>query len=170
MLAGATALATVAAVIALAVTAGSPGAPTIAKAATLATRAATAPLPARDAANPTLTRAHSVRRDLPGLEGQVGWRAGGAPLADGRAARTVFYRHTHHRIGFTVISGEPLKRPAARSGSSSMASRCTAIATGAAPSSRSCATAIRVYWPAMCTSPHPAEALVLGWRGRRSGF
>ena len=45
---------------------------------------------------------------------RFGWRAAGqrTDSLDGRATRTVFYRHTHHRIGYTVISGKPLKRPA----------------------------------------------------------
>jgi len=114
VLAGATALATLAAVLALALTAGSPGAPTIAKAATLATRAATAPSPARDAAHPTLTRTSFAGIAYPYWTGRFGWRAAGqrTDSLDGRATRTVFYRHTHHRIGYTVISGKPLKRPA----------------------------------------------------------
>ena len=111
------------------------------------------------------------RRDVPGLEGQVRLASGGAAqrLVGGRATRTVFYRHTHHRIGYTVISGEPLKPPPAPSGSSSMASRCTAIATGATPSSRSCATAIRACWPVTCTSPARCRSSPLGTARARSG-
>jgi hypothetical protein len=30
----------------------------------------------------------------------------------GRPTTTVFYRHTHHRIGYTVISGKPIAPPA----------------------------------------------------------
>jgi hypothetical protein len=114
VLAGATALVTLAAVLVLAVTAGSPGAPTIAEAATLATRTATAPSPARDTAHPTLTRASFAGVTYPYWTGRFGWRAAGqrTDSLDGRATRTVFYRHTHHRVGYTVISGKPLKRPA----------------------------------------------------------
>ena len=30
---------------------------------------------------------------------------------DGRATDTVYYHHTHHRIGYTVLSGAPLATP-----------------------------------------------------------
>jgi hypothetical protein len=45
---------------------------------------------------------------------KFGWQMAGqrTDSIDGRATRTVFYRHTHHRIGYTVVSGKPLKRPA----------------------------------------------------------
>ena len=114
VLAGATALATLAAVLALALTAGSPTSPTVAEAAAVATRAATAPSPARDTAHPTLTRASFGGVTYPYWTGRFGWRVAGqrTDSLDGRATRTVFYRHTHHRIGYTVISGKPLKRPA----------------------------------------------------------
>jgi hypothetical protein len=113
VLAGATALSALAAVLAIALTAGSPG-PTVAEAATLATRAATAPSPGRDAAHPTLTRASFAGVSYPYWKDMFGWRTAGqrADSIGGRATRTVFYRHTHHRIAYTVISGAPLKRPA----------------------------------------------------------
>jgi hypothetical protein len=114
VLAGATALATLAAVLALALNTGSPGTPTVAEAATLATRPATAPSPARDAAHPSLTRASFAGVTYPYWKDTFGWRVAGrrADSIDGRATQTVFYRHTHHRIAYTVISGKPLKRPA----------------------------------------------------------
>jgi hypothetical protein len=113
-LAGATALAAFGAALAIALNAGSPGVPTVADAATLATRAATAPSPARDAAHPTLTRASFAGVTYPYWKDEFGWRVAGqrSDSIDGRTAHTVFYRHTHHRIGYTVISGAPLPRPA----------------------------------------------------------
>jgi hypothetical protein len=113
-LAGAVAVTTLAAVLVLALSAGSPSAPTVAEAATLATRAATAPSPTRDPARPTLTRASFAGVRYPDWKDRFGWQVAGqrADAIDGRATRTVFYRHTHHRIGYTVVSGEPLKRPA----------------------------------------------------------
>jgi hypothetical protein len=114
VVAGAVAVTTLAAVLAVALNAGSPGGPTIAEAATLATRAATAPSPSRDAVHPALTRASFAGVTYPYWKDRFGWRAAGerTDSIDGRATRTVFYRHTHHRIGYTVISGKPLKRPA----------------------------------------------------------
>jgi hypothetical protein len=114
VLAGGVAVTTLAAALALALTAGSPSSPTVAEAATLATREATAPSPPRDAAQPTLTRASFAGVSYPYWKDRFGWRVAGqrTDSIGGRATRTVFYRHTHHRIGYTVISGEPLKRPA----------------------------------------------------------
>ena len=113
-LAGAVAVTTLVAVLALALTAGSPTVPTVAEAAALASRPATAPSPTRDAAHPTLTRASFAGVRYPYWADSFGWRVAGqrTDSIDGRATRTVFYRHTHHRIAYTVISGEPLKRPA----------------------------------------------------------
>jgi anti-sigma factor RsiW len=41
------------------------------------------------------------------------WRAVGArrDTVDGRATDTVYYQHTHHRIGYTVLAGEPVAPP-----------------------------------------------------------
>jgi hypothetical protein len=113
-LAGATALATLGTILALALTGGSPATPTVAEAAAIANRAATAPSPARDPANPALTRASFAGVAYPYWKNKFGWRPAGqrTDTIDGRATRTVFYRHTHHRIGYTVIAGRPLKRPA----------------------------------------------------------
>jgi hypothetical protein len=42
-----------------------------------------------------------------------GWRAVGArrDTVEGRATDTVYYRHTHHRVGYTVLSGDPIPPP-----------------------------------------------------------
>jgi hypothetical protein len=36
---------------------------------------------------------------------------GRTDVVDGRRTFTVFYRHTHHRIGYTVIAGRPVAPP-----------------------------------------------------------
>jgi hypothetical protein len=36
---------------------------------------------------------------------------GRTDVVDGRRTSTVFYRHTHHRIGYTVIAGRPVAPP-----------------------------------------------------------
>jgi hypothetical protein len=45
---------------------------------------------------------------------EQGWHAIGARRDEvgGRPTDTVYYRHTHHTIGYTVLSGEPLGLPA----------------------------------------------------------
>ncbi len=113
-IAAATTLAAFGAVLVIALTAGSPTVPTVGDVATAATRAATAPAPARDARRPPLLRASFAGVTYPYWKQHFGWRATGArtDTIDGRPAKTVFYRHTHHRIGYTVVSGRPLKRPA----------------------------------------------------------
>jgi hypothetical protein len=42
------------------------------------------------------------------------WRkvGGRSDELDGRRTTTVFYRHTHHRIGYTVIAGDAIEPPA----------------------------------------------------------
>jgi hypothetical protein len=113
-LAAATALATFGAVVVIALTAGSSGVPTVAEVAAAANREATAPAPARDARHPPLLRASFGGVAYPYWKQHFGWRTTGerTDTIDGRRARTVFYQHTHHRIGYTVVSGKPLKRPA----------------------------------------------------------
>jgi hypothetical protein len=80
----------------------------------LSGRAATAPSPPRDAGHPTLLRASFGGVTYPDWKRHFGWRAAGQrdDTIGGRQAHTVFYRHTHHRIGYTVVAGKPLKRPA----------------------------------------------------------
>ncbi len=113
-LAGATALVAFAIVLALSINGGAPTVPTVGDAAAPSARAATAPAPARDSRHPALLRASFAGVTYPYWKQHFGWRTSGerTDTIDGRTARTVFYRHTHHRIGYTVVSGEPLKRPA----------------------------------------------------------
>jgi hypothetical protein len=89
------------------------GAPTVAAAARPAALAATAPAPPQDARRPTLLRASFAGVDYPDWNRDFGWRTTGQrrDTIDGRPTRTVFYQHTHHRIGYTVVDGEALKPP-----------------------------------------------------------
>ncbi len=113
-LAGAVATIAVAAILALTLLPGLGGHPTIAAAARLSALPAKAPAPVENARNPTLLRASFAGVTYPDWKKQFGWRAIGARTdsVDGRSTRTVFYKHTHHRIGYTVVSGKPLARPA----------------------------------------------------------
>jgi hypothetical protein len=100
--------------LALVLVLGSGHGPTVADAARPSALAATAPAPARDEARPELLRAAFAGLRYPDWDRQFGWRAAGrrSDTVDGRATETVFYRHTHHRIGYTIVSGAPLPLPA----------------------------------------------------------
>jgi hypothetical protein len=92
----------------------SPGGPTLADAAQVSAREPTAPSPVHDLRRPALLRASFDGVPYPYWYGEFSWFAAGQrtdSLAGERTARTVFYRHTHHRIGYTVVSGKPLLPP-----------------------------------------------------------
>ena len=113
-LAGAVATVAAAVVLVVALVAELGTHPTIAEAARPSALAATAPAPAQDARRPTLLRASFAGVSYPDWNRQFGWRTTGRrhdSLEGGRSAETVFYQHTHHRIGYTVVSGKPLKSP-----------------------------------------------------------
>ena len=113
-LAGAVATVAAAVVLAVALVAELGSHPTIAEAARPSALAATAPAPAQDARRPTLLRASFAGVTYPDWNREFGWRTTGRrhdSLEGGRSAETVFYQHTHHRIGYTVVSGKPLKPP-----------------------------------------------------------
>ena len=112
-LAGAVGAVAAAVVLALTVFVDLGNAPTVGDAAGPSALAATAPAPVQDARRPTLLRASFAGVTYPDWKRRFGWRATGSRTdsIDGRATRTVFYQHTHHRIGYTVVSGEPLARP-----------------------------------------------------------
>jgi len=113
-LAGAVATVAAAVVLALTLVTHLGTHPTIAEAAHPSALAATAPAPAQDARRPTLLRASFAGVTYPDWKRRFGWRTTGRrhdSLEGGRSSETVFYQHTHHRIGYTVVSGKPLKRP-----------------------------------------------------------
>jgi hypothetical protein len=107
----------VAAVIALLVVAAvsltGPGGPIVA-AAELSQSPATEPTPRADRLRPALLERSFAGVRFPAWSEEFRWRADGARSdeIDGRETVTVFYRHTHHRIGYTVISGAPIEPPA----------------------------------------------------------
>jgi hypothetical protein len=82
---------------------GGPGGPTVVDAAQLS------PLPAE---RPAPRGFAGV--DYPNWSTRFGWFAVGGrdDELDGRRTTTTFYIHTHHRIGYTVISGKPIDPPA----------------------------------------------------------
>jgi hypothetical protein len=73
----------------------------------------TKPTPAHDPANSALLERRLAGVTFPAWSKKFGWHAEGARTdrLDGRRAETVFYTHHGHRIGYTVISGDPLGPP-----------------------------------------------------------
>jgi anti-sigma factor RsiW len=103
-----------AAVVAAAVLSGGPGAPSVADAARLATQTANGPAPR--AAGRTGTKLAIAVEGLPfpDLARFAGWRAVGVRRAriDGRDVTAVFYRKDRRRIGYVIVGGAGLSRPA----------------------------------------------------------
>jgi hypothetical protein len=110
----AAALAAFAAVLLLTTGGSTPGGPTLASAAQLSDLEPTGPSPVHDLRRPSLLREHFEGVTYPYWYEQFNWFTAGQrtdDLGGGRTAHTVFYRHTHHRIGYTVVSGKPLIAP-----------------------------------------------------------
>jgi anti-sigma factor RsiW len=85
---------------------------------TIASMAAISALPAKELPAPAPAGDGKLRRSFAGVtfpdwERPHGWRAVGARRGrvDGRATDTVYYVHTHHRIGYTVLAGAPVALP-----------------------------------------------------------
>ena len=110
----AAALAAFAAVLVLTTGGGGPGGPTLASAAQLSDLQPTGPSPVHNLRRPTLLYERFAGVTYPYWYEQFNWFTAGQrtdDLGGGRTAHTVFYRHTHHRIGYTIVSGKPLIPP-----------------------------------------------------------
>ena len=85
--------------------------PTAERAAEIAQLPATSPAP--DASGPVLQAAADGVR-FPDWGPRFGWHATGMRRdeIDGRRTTTVFYEHMGHRLGYTIVSGPSLQRPA----------------------------------------------------------
>ena len=108
-------IATVLAVaLVVALSLGGPGGASVVQAAELSLLPATKDAPRESPERPALLRRSFAGVTFPAWDDEFGWRATGARRdeVDGRATETVFYTHTHHRIGYTVISGPAIKPPA----------------------------------------------------------
>jgi hypothetical protein len=90
-----------------------PGGPGVVQAAELSLEPATEATPRESPRRPALLERSFAGVSFPAWSEKFGWRAAGARSdeLDGRETQTVFYRHTHHRIGYTVISGPPIEAP-----------------------------------------------------------
>jgi hypothetical protein len=89
------------------------GTPSVAQAAELGAKPATAATPATAPGEPGLLDKSFEGVAFPDWSGEFGWMADGArsDSLEGRDAETVFYGHEGHRIGYTVVSGDPLEIP-----------------------------------------------------------
>jgi hypothetical protein len=102
-----------AAVVAVVTSLGGPGA-SVSEAAQLSVLPSQRAAPLRDDANPRLLQRSFAGVTYPDWSRAVKHgRAVGerSDELDGRRTTTVFYRHTHHRIGYTVIAGDAIEPP-----------------------------------------------------------
>jgi hypothetical protein len=92
---------------------GGAGGPTVVEAAELAARPASEPAPRSDPAQPKLLDARASGLAFPSWAEEFGWRATGRRVdeLDGRSTVTVFYEKGGRRIGYTIVSGEPIDPP-----------------------------------------------------------
>jgi hypothetical protein len=91
---------------------GGAGAPTVVEASELAGRPSTGPPPRPT--RPDLLAVRAFGLPFPDWAENFGWRATGMRRdeIDGRDAITVFYEKEGRRIGYTVVSGDPIDPPA----------------------------------------------------------
>jgi hypothetical protein len=111
---GAAFAAGIAAILALALVVALDGSrSTVVQAAELSLRPSTEPAPATNLERPALVERSFAGVTFPAWSGKFGWRTDGARSdeLDGRETLTVYYRHTHHRIGYTVIAGRTVEPP-----------------------------------------------------------
>jgi hypothetical protein len=89
------------------------GGPEVVEAAELAEQPATAAAPRVEPGEPALLEAGVEGVAFPNWAREFGWRATGRRVdeLDGRRAVTVFYEKGGRRIGYTILSGEPIEPP-----------------------------------------------------------
>jgi anti-sigma factor RsiW len=92
---------------------GGAGGPSVVEAAELSARPSEASAPRPDPAQPKLLAAQAEGLPYPNWTQEFGWRSAGRRVdeIDGRRAVTVFYEKEGRRIGYTILSGDPLDTP-----------------------------------------------------------
>jgi hypothetical protein len=92
---------------------GGAGGPSVVEASELAVQAAVAPAPRPVPSEPALLDARAEGLAFPNWAEEFGWRATGQreDEIDGRRAVTVFYEKDGRRIGYTILSGDPIDVP-----------------------------------------------------------
>jgi hypothetical protein len=88
--------------------------PTVFQAANVGFRPALDPAPRSRPGHPGLVAASFAGVSYPNWSRSFGWHTTGArsDRISGRPTETVFYGHMGHRIGYTVVSGPPIRLPA----------------------------------------------------------
>jgi hypothetical protein len=107
----ATALAVAVAALVVLLGSGGSSAPTVPQTARLALAAATSPAPPEDPAHSGLLRLRVGGIAFPYYGRTAGWEATGArtDTIGGRRIVTVFYMAQGHRVGYAIVSGDPLE-------------------------------------------------------------
>ncbi len=92
---------------------GGAGGPTVVEASELAAQRAEAPAPGPVRSKPALLDVRAEGLAFPNWAEAFGWRATGRreDEIDGRRAVTVFYEKGGRRIGYTILSGDPIDAP-----------------------------------------------------------
>jgi hypothetical protein len=92
---------------------GGAGGPSVVEASELAARPAEAAAPGPVRSEPALLDARAEGLAFPNWAEEFGWRASGRreDEIDGRRAVTVFYEKGGRRIGYTILSGDPVDPP-----------------------------------------------------------
>jgi hypothetical protein len=100
--------------VAIVIIAGGAGTPTVDQAAELSALAPTEPAPAPRQDAPALLSAQAEGLAYPNWRPEFGWHAEGERAGDlgDRSATTVYYEKGGDRLGYTIVSGEPLAAPA----------------------------------------------------------
>lgn len=108
------ALAAAALALALVLPNGTPGGPGVSSAAILGMRPAVLPAPAARPGAPALLDREVGSVAFPNWKAPFGWRATGArnDVIGGRRATTVFYEKGGRRVGYTIVDGPGLAKPA----------------------------------------------------------
>ena len=89
------------------------GGPSVVEASELAAQPAQEPAPGPVPSEPALLDAQAEGLPFPDWAEEFGWRATGQreDEIDGRSAVTVFYEKDGRRIGYTILSGDPIDPP-----------------------------------------------------------
>jgi anti-sigma factor RsiW len=92
---------------------GGAGGPSVVEASELAAQPAQEPAPGPVPSEPALLDAQAEGLPFPDWAKEFGWRATGQreDEIDGRSAVTVFYEKDGRRIGYTILSGDPIDPP-----------------------------------------------------------
>jgi hypothetical protein len=93
---------------------GGAGGPTVVEASELAAQPAEEPAPGPVRSEPAILDARAEGLAFPNWAREFGWRATGRRVdeIDGRRAVTIFYEKEGRRIGYTILSGDPIDPPA----------------------------------------------------------